>query len=73
MLVPLMLSKLPEELKLILRRKFDSSAQVWEMEDLLKEFKREIEARGRCGLVVTEKKEVRSKKYDNYATAQALI
>ena len=64
---------MPEELTLILSRKFDSSAQVWEMEDLLKEFKREIKARERCGLVVTEKKEVRPKKYDNYTTAQPLI
>ena len=48
LLLPVMFSKLPEELRLIISRKFDND--TWEI-DLLQAFKAELEARGRVGFL----------------------
>ena len=48
LLVPILLSKLPRKLNLHLSRKFDSNKEVWDVDHILEELKREIEARERC-------------------------
>ena len=45
LLVPGMMNKLPEELRLIITRLFDSG--IWHLDKLLKSFKEEVEARER--------------------------
>ena len=47
LLIPLMKRKLPDEINLLLCRKFDSNESLWKIEDLMKELKVEIEARER--------------------------
>ena len=44
--VPVLLSKVPQELRLIIRREFD--VINWRLDELLKVFKTEVEARERC-------------------------
>ena len=51
LLVPVLLSKVPQELRLIISRKFDTEA--WNLDELLKVFKTEVEARERCHLMAT--------------------
>ena len=48
LLVPLLLSKFPSRLNLHLSRKFESNADVWKVEDVMKEVRKELEARERC-------------------------
>jgi len=50
LLIPILLNKLPQELRLIISRKFESS-DGWELDELLKVFKAEVEARERCSLL----------------------
>jgi hypothetical protein len=47
LLIPIMKGKLPEEINLLLCRKFDSNVDLWKIADLMKELKSEIEARER--------------------------
>ena len=51
LLVPILLDKLPAAMNLHLSRKFDRLTDVWEVDKILKELKRELEARERCQLV----------------------
>ena len=51
LLVPVLLSKVPQELKLIISRKFDTGD--WSLDELLKVFKTEVEARERCNSMAT--------------------
>ena len=44
--VPVLLSKVPQELRLIISREFD--VINWSLDELLKVFKTEVEARERC-------------------------
>ena len=46
LLVPVILTKIPSELQIIIRRKFDKN--TWDFKKLLKTFKEELEARERC-------------------------
>ena len=46
LLVPVLLSKVPQELRLIISREFDTGN--WSLHELLKVFKTEVEARERC-------------------------
>ena len=46
LLVPVLLSKVPQELRLIISREFDTGN--WSLDGLLKVFKTEVEARERC-------------------------
>ena len=48
LLVPILLSKLPGALNLHLSRKFDSNTDVWRVDDIMDELKKELEARERC-------------------------
>ena len=49
LLTPVILEKLPNEMKLIISRKLDK--EVWELSDLLQVIKDELTARERCSLV----------------------
>ena len=60
LLVPVIMSRLPEELKLILTRTLDPDADSWEMEDLLREFQKEVEARERVAHVTAGELHARS-------------
>ena len=51
LLVPVVLAKIPEEMRLLISRKVGKDN--WEMDKLLKEFKAELEARERCTLMST--------------------
>ena len=49
LLVPVMMNKLPEELRLIIIRHFE--AGIWHLNKLLKSFKEEVQARERCSFM----------------------
>ena len=49
LLIPIMFSKLPEELRLFISRKFDQD--TWDINKLLKEFMAELDARKRVSLL----------------------
>ena len=51
LLVPVLLSKVPQELRLIISREFDT--KNWRLNELLKVFKTEVEARERCSSMAT--------------------
>ena len=46
LLTPLLTEKLPDDLKLIISRKFKN--EIWNLEDLLKYFKEELHAKENC-------------------------
>lgn len=46
LLVPVIMSKIPEEMRLIVSRKFDQN--TWDIDGMLEAFKTELEARERC-------------------------
>ena len=46
LLAPLLTEKLPDDLKLIISRKFKT--EIWNLEDLLKYFKEELHAKENC-------------------------
>ena len=48
LLVPILIGKIPDQLTLHISRKFDSTVDVWKVDDVMMEFKRELEARERC-------------------------
>ena len=48
LLVPILLSKLPSLLNLHLSRKFDTNTDVWDVDLIMEELKKELEARERC-------------------------
>ena len=48
LLVPILKNRLPEDVVLLLSRKFDSSVELWEVDQMMKELRLEIEARERC-------------------------
>lgn len=43
MLIPIIMTKLPQDIKLVLSRKFDDN--IWELRDILKELEKELSAR----------------------------
>ena len=61
LLIPVLLSKVPQELRLIISRKFDT--QEWNLDELLKVFKTEVEARERCDLMATTPSTTTQRKY----------
>ena len=61
LLVPILLSKLPPSLNLHLSRKFDSSTDVWEVNGIMNELRKELEARERCEI---EKEKIDKPKHD---------
>ena len=52
---PVILSHLPDELRLTVTRNFDATGDVWELDDILKALKTEIEVRERSGFVASKK------------------
>ena len=50
LVIPVLKRKLPSEINLLLSRKFDSSEDLWKIEDMMKELKREVEARERSSI-----------------------
>ena len=51
-------NKLPKEINLLLSRKFDPTKWLWEIEEIMREFKIELEAREHC---ITEKEAKKDK------------
>ena len=72
LLIPMILAKLPEEMQLLISRKVGKDD--WKLDELLKEFRIELEARERCSLLqsTTEKKEGARRKYEP-STSSALF
>ena len=69
-LVPLLKNKLPKEINL-LSRKFDPRKGLWEIEEIMRELRIELEARERC---ITDKEVKRDKVYRPvYSTTEALM
>ena len=54
LLVPIVLTRLPDEMRLIISRTYDSEEQVWQLDELLEAFSTEVKARERCELVSVE-------------------
>ena len=48
LLVPLLLEKFPEAMNLRLSRKFQSNTDVWNVDEMMEELRKELEARERC-------------------------
>ena len=48
LLVPILIGKIPDSLNLHISRKFTSDIDVWKVDDVMKEFCNELEARERC-------------------------
>ena len=70
-LVPMLKNKLPKEINLLLRRKFDPKKGLWEIEEIMRELRIELEARERC---ITEKEVKRDKAHRSvYSTLEALM
>ena len=61
LLVPVLLSKVPQELRLIISREFDTGN--WSLDELLKVFKTEVEARERCNSMATTPSTTSEKKH----------
>ena len=55
LLVPVIMNKIPEEMRLIVSRNFDQS--TWGVDSMLRSFKAELEARERCSHMQSSKKE----------------
>ena len=50
LLVPILISKLPSSLNLQISRRFDSNKDVWDVDCIIEELKKELEARERYEL-----------------------
>ncbi len=74
LLVPMLKKKLPGEVVLLLSRKFDSSVNLWKIDDMMAELQSEVEARERC-FSDKERKELEreSKKKKQPLTTEVLV
>ena len=71
MLLPILKNKLPKEINLLLSRTFHPKKGFWEIQEIMKELRVELEARGRC---ITEKEAKRDKVYHPvYSITDALM
>jgi hypothetical protein len=72
LLIPMIVAKLPEEMQLLISRKVGKDG--WKLDELLKEFRIELEAREKCSLLqsTTEKKDGARRKYEP-STSSALF
>ena len=52
--VPIVLTRLPDETRLVICKTYDSEEQVWQLDELLEAFSTEVKARERCELVSEE-------------------
>ena len=74
--VPILIGKIPEPLTLHISRKFDSTVDVWKVDDVMKEFKKELEARERCSSGRPASKNEKTKKTEKKvdpSTIEALL
>ena len=70
-LVPMLKNKLPKEINVLLRRKFDPKKDLWEIEEIMRELRIELEARERC---ITEKEARQDKVHcPLHSTTEALM
>ena len=71
MLLPVILAKLPSDLRLIISRTYDTAEAEWKIEELLVKFRSEVQARERCEYVSMDHTE-KKKSNDGLPTAAAL-
>lgn len=71
LLVPIVLSRLPEDIKLNIIRTYDAEEDVWELDKLLDVFNTEVKARERCETVTSSSRQ--STDYDNYPPTAATL
>ena len=65
---PVILNHLPDELRLTVTRNFDATGDVWELDDILKALKTEIEVRERSGFVASNTNNNNNNKKSNEGT-----
>ena len=70
LLSPLLVEKLPEELRMIIARKF--SDEIWRLEELMVYFKQELYARERC-VSVTAKRSADQRTFDEATTSSFAV
>ena len=73
LLVPVLRNKLPNDLRLVLNRKFNSNTEVWKITELMHELKIEIEARERCIQNKSDNREKKDKYENSFTTTEALF
>lgn len=72
LLIPIMMNKLPGELKLIITRRFEG--ETWELCKLLQSFKQELEVREKCSFMSNISSTVETKKQPpQHPTAATLM
>ena len=67
LLVHLLIEKIPHSLRLVISREFDD--KVWDLENMLKYFKKELFAKERCASLVNEKPYNPNKRNENTMSA----
>ena len=67
LLVHLLIEKIPHSLRLVISREFDD--EVWDLENMLKYFKKELFAKERCASLVNEKPYNPNKRNENTMSA----
>ena len=67
LLVHLLIEKIPHSLRLVISREFDD--EVWDLENMLKYFKKELFAKERCASLVNEKPYNPNKRNENAMSA----
>ena len=72
LLIPILLSKLPYALNLQLSRRFDTNTDVWEVDKIMEELKRELEARERCYSATEKNDQHQNSLKRDYSTTEAL-
>ena len=65
LLVPIVMKKIPSELRLVVSRKFGSE-ESWNLDALLSALKTELEARERCTAMKTSGPNVNSPRFEQY-------
>ena len=68
LLVHLLIEKIPHSLRLVISREFDD--EVWDLENMLKYFKKELFAKERCASLVNEKPYNPNKRNEAFLSGQ---
>ena len=71
MLIPCILQKLPEEIRLIVTK--DITGDRWDFDEVLKLFNTELTAREKCNFVSNAAKKSGNPRNDNLCTASSLL
>ena len=69
LLIPMLCEKLPSELRMIIARKFNSD--IWSLQDMLKYFKEELQAKERCFAVTINKNNSFSRSHQDHTTTSS--